>query len=131
MIWGIVARFLSVTRRTRRAQHAEPEVRLELCDMCGRDFVYPVEWEPVGSERWRLLLRCGECETWSDVTVTSAVAQRYDVELHRCAGVMAALLNRMGRERMVGQAEAMTIALELGLVDAADFTAGCARRPTP
>jgi hypothetical protein len=124
MVWSVVSRFLSVTRRTRRAQHVEPEVRLELCGMCGRDFVNPVAWEPVGSERWRLLLRCGECETWRDVTVTNAVAQRYDVELHHGAGVMAALLDRMDRERMVGQAEAMTIALELGLIDAADFTAG-------
>lgn len=100
-------------------------MRLELCGVCGRDFVNPVDWEPVGSEQWRILVRCGECGTWRDVTVTNAVAQRYDVELHRRAAGLATLLDRMDRERMLGQAEAMTIALELGLIDAADF----ARRP--
>jgi hypothetical protein len=47
--------------------------------------------------------------------------QRYDVELDRCAVGLAATLDRMDRERMLGQAEAMSIALELGLIDAADF----------
>jgi hypothetical protein len=32
---------------------------------------------------------------------------------------------------MLDQAEAMTIALELGLIDAADFATRCAGRPTP
>jgi hypothetical protein len=104
-------------------------VRLELCGLCGRDFVNPVEWQPVGSEQWRMLLRCGECETWRDATVANAVAARYDVELDRCAQVLAASLDRMDRERMARQVEAMTIALNLGLIDAADFAA-CARRPT-
>jgi hypothetical protein len=108
----------------RRAQHLQPEGRLELCGMCGRDFVSPVEWEPVGPKHWRLLLRCGECETWRDVTVTNAIALRYDAEPRRQVDVLAALLDRLDRERMIGQAEAMTVALQLGLVDAADFATG-------
>jgi hypothetical protein len=131
MVWGIVAWFLSVPRRRRQAQHVDPEVRLELCGMCGRDFVNPVEWEPVGSEQWRLLLRCGECETWRDVTVPNADVERYDVQLQRYADVLATLLNHLDRERMVGQAEAMTIALERGLIDAADFAVGCAGHRNP
>lgn len=118
----VVALVFPFARRTRRAeQQQDLELQLELCGMCGRDFVVPVEWEPVGSEYWRILLRCGECETWRDVTVPNAVAARYDVELNRRAEIVAALLHRMDRERMLGQAEALTIALELGLVDAADF----------
>ena len=89
--------------------------------MCGRDFVCPVDWEPAGPEQWRILLRCGECGTWGDVTVTNAVARRYDVELERRVACLAASLDHMDRERMIGQVEAITIALELGLIDAADF----------
>ena len=118
----VVALVLTFARRTGRAEHQQdPELRLELCGVCGGDFVNPVDWEPVGPERWRILLRCGECGTWREVTVTNAVAQRYDVELNRRAVRLAASLDRMDRERMLGQAEAMTIALELGLIDAADF----------
>jgi predicted aminopeptidase len=89
--------------------------------MCGRDFVNPVDWEPAGSEHWGLLLRCGECETWREVTVTNAVARRYDAELNRRADIVAASLERLDRERMIVEAEAMTIALRLCLIDAADF----------
>jgi uncharacterized Zn finger protein len=118
----VVALILTFAHRTRRAeQQQDGEPRLELCGVCGRDFVNPVDWELVGPERWRILLRCGECGTWRDVTVANAVAQRYDVELSRRAVCLAASLERMDRERMLGQAEAMTIALELGLIDAADF----------
>jgi hypothetical protein len=89
--------------------------------MCGRDFVNPVDWEPVGSEHWWILLRCGECETWREVTVTNAVARRYDVELDRRAGVVAASWQRLDRERMIVEVEAMTTALRLSLIDASDF----------
>jgi uncharacterized Zn finger protein len=118
----VVVLILAFARRPRRAERQQdPELQLEICGMCGRDFVTPVEWEPRGPDWWRILLRCGECGTWRDVTVTNAVAQRYDVVLNLRAVGMAATLDRMDRERMLGQAEAMTIALELGLIDAADF----------
>jgi hypothetical protein len=132
MVWrSVLAVIFSLARRRPRVEQTEPELRLEICGMCGRDFVNPVAWESVGSEHWRLLLRCGECGTWCDVTVTNAVAERYDVELHRGAQVLAGLLDRLDRERMVAQADAMTIALQLGLVDAADFATGRGRRITP
>jgi hypothetical protein len=124
MLWGFVALIFPLARRTRRAPHEQPEGRLELCGMCGRDFVNPVDWGPVGSGHWRLLLRCGECETWREVTVTNAVAQRYDVELQRRTHGLTAVLDGMDRERMLHEVQAMTIALELGLIDAADFATG-------
>ena len=99
--------------------------------MCGRDFVNPVDWEPVGSEYWRILLRCGECETWREVVVTNAVARRYDVELDRRAAVLAASWERLDRERMIAEVEAMTTALRLGLIDAADFVGGAQPRQQP
>lgn len=99
--------------------------------MCGRDFVNPVDWEPVGPEQWWLLLRCGECEIRREVTVTNAVARRYDAELNRRAAVLAELLERLDRERMIGETEAMTTALRLSLVDAADFATKRHRGSTP
>jgi hypothetical protein len=115
MAWRVFGRLM------RRAQDVEADERLEQCPMCGRDFVNPVAWEPVGPEHWWLLLRCGECEARREVTVTNAVARRYDAELNRRADVLAALLARLDRERMMGEAEALTIALRRSLIDAADF----------
>jgi hypothetical protein len=99
--------------------------------MCGRDFVNPVDWETVGAEHWRILLRCGECETRRVVTVTNAVARRYDVELDRRAAVLAASWERLDRERMIGEVEAMTVALRRGLIDAADFAVDHNRGSSP
>jgi hypothetical protein len=131
MAWSLVGLFLSAAGLRRPARSAEDDGRLEGCPMCGRDFVNPVDWEPVGSEYWRILLRCGECETWREVTVTNAVARRYDVELNRRAAVLAASWERLDRERMIGEAEAMTTALRLSLIDAADFAAEHNRGSSP
>jgi hypothetical protein len=94
---------------------------LETCLLCGRDYVNPVDWEPVEGDHWWMLLRCGECDTWRELTVTDAVAERYDTELDRRLDVLDGALHRLDRQRMVGEVEALVVALRRGLVDAADF----------
>jgi hypothetical protein len=131
MAWSLFGLLFSVAGLRRLAPSAEDDGRLEGCPMCGRDFVNPVDWEPVGSEHWRILLRCGECETWREVTVTNEVARRYDVELDRRAAVLAASWERLDRERMIGEVETMTTALRLSLIDAADFAAEHNRGSSP
>jgi hypothetical protein len=128
MAWSGFGHLFPLARLARRLRSAREEVRLELCAVCRRDFVNPVDWEPAGAEHWWLLLRCGECEAWREVTVTNAVAQRYDGELNRRAAVVAAALERLDRERMIVEAEAMTTALRLCLIDAADFWTARNRR---
>jgi hypothetical protein len=131
MAWSLLGRLFSVAGLRRLAPSAEVNGRLEGCPMCGRDFVNPVEWEPVGSEHRWILLRCGECETWREVTVTNAVARRYDVEVNRRAAGLAASWERLDRERMIDEVEAMTTALRLSLIDAADFAAQHDRGSSP
>jgi flavoprotein len=94
---------------------------LHHCAHCGRDFVNPVDWEPVTPEAWWMLLRCGECQVWREVTVTNAVAERFDVELDRRADILQRTLHKLDLERMAQQAEAMIAALRRGLIDPADF----------
>jgi hypothetical protein len=102
------------------ARRPSPE-SLETCLACGRDFVNPVDWEPVDDDHWWMLLRCGECETWREVTVSNAVAQRFDVELDRRLDVIARTWNKIDRQRMASEMEAIIGALRRGLLDAADF----------
>jgi flavoprotein len=94
---------------------------LEKCLMCGRDFVNPVDWEPVDEEGWWMLLRCGECDTWREVTVSNAIASRFDIELNRRLDVVSRALDRIDRQRMAEEVETMIRALRQGLLDAADF----------
>ncbi len=94
---------------------------LEHCLACGRDFVNPVQWESVDDRSWWMLLRCGECETWREVTVSNAVAQRFDGELDRRLDVIARAWHKIDRRRMASEMEAIIGALHHGLLDAADF----------
>jgi hypothetical protein len=98
------------------------ETDLEHCPACESDFAYPVEWEPVDKENWWMLLRCGECDAWQEVTVSDAEAQRFDVELDRRADVLARAVARLDRQRMAADVENMIAALRRGLIDAADFS---------
>ena len=68
-----------------------------------------------------MLLRCGECETWREVTVSNAIAQRFDVELDRRLDMIARAWNKIDRQRMAHEMEAIIGALRRGLLDAADF----------
>jgi flavoprotein len=106
--------------RSKGAQ-PDPELHLEACPMCRADFVNPVDWEPVGDTHWWMLLRCGACDTWREVTVTNAVASRFDLELDRRMDALARALDKLDRKRMVAEVETMIQALRYGLVDAADF----------
>ena len=87
----------------------------------GKDYVTPIDWEPVTPEAWWMQLRCGECHTYREVTVTNAVAERFDRELDRRADVIARTLHKLDTERMAQQVETMIGALRHGLIDAADF----------
>jgi hypothetical protein len=91
--------------------------------MCGTDFVNPVDWGEHDAERWWMRLRCGECGVLRDVVVPDADARRYDAELDRGVKMIASALARLEHERMVALAHSFSRALQLDLLDAADF--GC------
>ena len=104
-----------------KAAQPDPDLHLESCAMCKSDFVNPVDWEPVGDTHWWMLLRCGACDTWREVTVTNEVAARFDLELDRRLDIVARALDKLDRKRMIAEAETMIQMLRHGLVDAADF----------
>ena len=94
---------------------------LHACFNCGKDYVNPVNWEPVTPEAWWMQLRCGDCEVYREVTVTNKVAERFDVELDRRADLIHRALHKLDRERMIQQVETMIGALRHGLIEPADF----------
>ena len=108
-----------LSRALGRRPNAETD--LEHCPHCGRDFVYPVEWESVSKESWWMLLRCGECDSWREATVPNAVAERFDFELDRRLDILHRALHKIDREQMIAAANAIIAALQLNLIDAADF----------
>jgi hypothetical protein len=112
----------ALNRLRGKGSQPDPELHLESCVMCKADFVNPVDWEPVGETHWWMLLRCGACATWREVTVTNEVAARFDLELDRRLDIVARALEKLDRKRMIAEAETMIQMLRHGLVDAADFS---------
>ena len=89
--------------------------------MCHDDSVVPVWWEEVDEQQWRMLLRCGRCETYRSVVVANDQAKAYDRDLQRGMDQIAASLERSDRERMAAELQVFVAALERDLIDAGDF----------
>jgi hypothetical protein len=108
-------------RRRDPAPIAKAPAGLEACVVCGRDFVQPLSWEPVGEDRWWMFLRCGDCGVSREVTVTNAEAERYEGGLHARARTISVALRRLEAARMEAEIDVFVRALERDLIDAADF----------
>ena len=94
---------------------------LHCCCVCHDDSVVPVWWEALDDEQWRMLLRCGRCETYRSVVVANDRAKAYDRDLQRGMDQIAASLERSDLERMTAELQVFVAALEHDLIDAADF----------
>jgi hypothetical protein len=96
---------------------------LEICLVCGGDFVNPVDWDALEGHRFWMLLRCGACETWRDVTVSDAAADRFEDALDERTRVLERTLERLDRERMEDEVEAFVAGLHDGRIGPAHFAA--------
>lgn len=99
---------------------AQAEALLE-CGACGTPFVTPIAWWPTPGLRWRLRLRCGECQRCRVVTVDDEVAQHFDRVLDRGVAEIEAAAARADQARFRAQVEALVTALRLDLIGADDF----------
>ena len=98
-----------------------PGSGLHLCTLCHAECVVPVWWESVEDDHWHMILRCGACETFCDVVVGDDLARAFDRDLERGAREIRVALEKLDRERMTAQVDALIVALHRDLIDAADF----------
>jgi hypothetical protein len=98
-----------------------PGSGIHQCALCHGDYVIPVLIEEVDEESWRLMLRCGECQTYRDVVIANDVAARFEHDYDRGVAELRATYDRLDRERMAAEVDTMVTALQLDLIDAADF----------
>jgi hypothetical protein len=98
-----------------------PGSGLHQCRVCHDDYVVPVWWHEVDDERWHMLLRCAQCDTYRDVVVGNDVAKAYDRDLERGRAEIADSLGRSEHATMVEELRVFVAALEHDLIDAADF----------
>jgi hypothetical protein len=98
-----------------------PGSGLHQCALCRAEAVVPVWWESVDSEQWHMLLRCGACDTYRDVTVGNDLAAAYERDIDRGVSQIRATLDQLDLERMMKQTDGFVIALNQDLIDAGDF----------
>jgi hypothetical protein len=97
------------------------EEGLHVCLHCGGRLVYPLRWSEAGHRRWRLQLRCPECESISNGVFERSIVERLDDELERAANALADDLRRLTHANMSEEIEFFSRALAADLIDAGDF----------
>jgi hypothetical protein len=97
---------------------------LRLCPSCRSDCVVPVDHRAADDDHWWMRLRCGECGSGREVTVTNDEAQHYDRALSKGMAVITGVADKLDRESMEHELATLISALRHDLIDASDFAGG-------
>jgi hypothetical protein len=92
-----------------------------LCPECDSELVYPVAWTAAGDDRWRVELRCPNCERAESAVLGTDVAERFDEELERGAEKQMGDLARLTEANMLADLERFAAALRVDAILPADF----------
>jgi hypothetical protein len=113
--------FALVAERFRSpAPPPEPEPDLRTCRSCGLPYVGPLDCSAEGA-RFRILLRCGNCDSRRRVLVSTGQATRFECDVAYDIIEIAREAERLDRARFAAQTAAFAVALERDLIDASDF----------
>jgi hypothetical protein len=91
------------------------------CPRCGSGLVYPQAWAERSRERWRIDLRCPECEWRGRGVFGQRVAERFDEDLERGTDALVHDLELLARANMTEDVERFAHALAVGAVQPMDF----------
>jgi len=109
--------FASPERTTSPAKSTE----LHVCAACGSELVYPLDWDLTEDRRWRVSLRCPDCEAVSEGVYDQATVDRFDEELDRGTEQVLEDLSMLVRANMEDQVERFAAALHAGHILPEDF----------
>jgi hypothetical protein len=102
--------------------HTEPASEpLHVCFYCAGELVYPIDWAEAGAERWRILLRCPECEATREGIFEQAAVECLDDELDHATGELLSDLQRMTHANMSEEIELFVRALAADCILPSDF----------
>ena len=94
---------------------------LHVCGQCESVLVYPTHWEEAGRERWKVTVRCPNCE-WTETEVfAQEVVDRFDEELDRGTAALTDDLKRLVRANMAEEVDRFTSALRADAIQPMDF----------
>ncbi len=103
------------------AELVEEDQDLHVCVSCNSPLVYPVEWDEVSAEAWRVTLRCPECETFRDGVFAQDTVDAFDEELDAGCEMLTSDLRRLARANMAEDTDRFAAALAAGAILPEDF----------
>ena len=92
-----------------------------VCERCSSELVEPVEWFAAGHERWRVALRCPNCEHFSEGVFSQECVDRFDERLDDGTGVLVNDLKRLRQANMAEDVERFIGALHADAILPEDF----------
>jgi hypothetical protein len=94
---------------------------LHVCATCGGGHVHPVDWTEESHERWRIALRCPDCEQAFEGVFGRLAVERLDDELDRASAALLRDYTDLVRANMSEEADLLARALEFDLIGPEDF----------
>jgi hypothetical protein len=104
-----------------RHQHGRRDGDLHICPACDSSLVHPVDWAPAAGRRWRVDLRCPECEWTGGGTYSQKVVDRFDEVLDDGTEALLEDLNRLSRANMEDLVDVFVAALTSDFILPEDF----------
>jgi hypothetical protein len=98
-----------------------PGEALHVCSRCAGELVHPLDWAEESPGRWRILMRCPDCDALREGVFGQALVERLDEELDRATGALLSDLRQLTHANMVEEIEVFSRALELDLIGPNDF----------
>ncbi len=112
----------SATRESGGSSTKKSEQRkLHVCPECSSGLVHPTDWEPVGRARWRVDLRCPDCEWYGSEVHDQKVMDAFDEILDDGTEGLLEDLSELSRAIMEEEVERFIDALDRDLILAEDF----------
>lgn len=96
-------------------------IDLTVCNRCGLDFVYPVEWHEINATHWHVLTRCGNCGSWKAGNYDNRTVDAFDTRLEDGIDVITDQLHVMLRENLASEIEEFVEALACDAILPEDF----------
>jgi hypothetical protein len=94
---------------------------LDVCPQCGCDLVYPTDWTRLENRRWRLTLRCPNCELRRQIVVSRTGIEHFSRQLYYGTQKLTFQADALSRRHFAEEGEKLVAAVRANLILPMDF----------
>ena len=98
-----------------------PGEALHVCPQCVGGLVHPLDWVEESPGRWRILMRCPDCDLMREGVFGQALVERLDEELDKATRSLLDDLRQLTHANMSEEIELFSRAMQLDLIGPSDF----------